>query len=167
MNRFLPFFIFLSALANAQDSARLDCSLVRETDPYTKEVSLSTGFFEVRNASIDMSANRHEFDIFFTVSGSEKCFDLNSTAVIYFEGSKMKFTARNGGTMNCDGYFHIVFKNSASIPSLLQKMSTQSISQIVLTGSNRKETVITLGEDSQKFRQFLACVVQEGRRLPK
>jgi hypothetical protein len=97
----------------------------------------------------------------------DKCFDNNSTAMIFFENTKMKLSARNGGSMNCDGYFHIIFKNSATNTSLLQKMMSQPISRIVFTGNNKKETTIDFGNVQQTFKDLLNCTVTEGKKLIK
>ena len=152
-------------LVRGQEAA--PCELNRETDPYTKETVISTGFFDLKDATVDISANRFEIDIFFSLTGTDKCFDNNSTAMIYFENTKVKLTARNGGSMNCDGYFHIIFKNSATNTSLLQKMMSQPISRIVFTGNNKKETAIPFGDDQTRFKDLLNCVVGEGKKLIK
>src|SRR5688500_12988246 len=126
------FFVLILALPllSAAQEIPVDCKLHRDNDPYTKETVLSTGFFDVDVASVDISANRFEIDIFLTVSNN--CFDNNSTAMIFFEGSKLKLTARNAGSMNCDGNFHIIFKNSTTPTTLLQKMMNQKVSEIRL-----------------------------------
>jgi len=163
MRCFFVLILALPFLASAQETLGGDCKLHRDSDPYTKETVLSTGFFSVDIASVDISANRFEIDLFFTVSNN--CFDNNSTALIFFEGSKLKLTARNAGSMNCDGNFHIIFKNSATHPSLLQKMMNQKIAEIRLVGSNKKETVVSFLPDQQKFSELLKCLVTEGKKL--
>jgi hypothetical protein len=157
--------MFLPFLSTAQEP--VPCELNRETDPYTKETVVSTGFFTLENATVDISASRFEIDIFFSIVGTDNCFDNNSTAMIFFEGSKLKLTARNAGSMNCDGYFHIIFKNSPTNPSLLQKMMGQKVSQVLFTGNNKKETVISFGPDQDVFKGMLNCVVAEGKQLIK
>src|SRR5690349_22014929 len=86
-----------------------DCKLVRETDPYTKETKLSSGFVTLQGGSLTIDADSKELDFFFVVP--DKCFTDAATVLIYFEGSKNKTTYRNTGSMNCDGYFHFIFRN--------------------------------------------------------
>jgi hypothetical protein len=98
MKSILLLMLIFPFLAPAQEAT--PCELNRETDPYTKETVISTGFFDLKDATVDISANRFEIDIFFSITGMDKCFDNNSTAMIFFENTKMKLSARNGGSMN-------------------------------------------------------------------
>src|SRR5258705_12168933 len=90
-----------------------DCKIKRTTDPYTKEVRLSTGFMQLDGASLSIEADGKEIDFFFSMDGKEKCFTDASTAVIIYEGTKMKGSFKNGGPVNCEGIFHIIFRNLA------------------------------------------------------
>src|ERR1700687_2812503 len=87
-----------------------NCQINRETDPYTRETKMSTGFISLPEASVSIDADSREIDLFFTLSGNDKCFDNNSTALVFFEGTKAKMNYRNSGTMNCEGFFHITFR---------------------------------------------------------
>jgi hypothetical protein len=145
-----------------------DCKLNKETDPYTKETKISTGFIQLNGGSVTIDADKLEVDVFFTLDGSDKCFDNNSTAAIYFEGAKVKMTMRNSGSMNCEGFFHFTFKNTATTTSLLQKLSTQKLNYIVFTGNNKKETKINLTpEQQQMFLSFTNCLVDDAKTLIK
>lgn len=145
-----------------------DCQLNRETDPYTKETKLSTGFISLRGGSVTIDADSREIDIFFSVGGTDKCFDNNSMAAVFFEGSKIKQSYRNAGTMNCDGYFHFNFKNAAATSTLLQKLTTQKIASIVFTGNNKTETKLTLSPEQQEtLMQLSSCLVKEAKTLLK
>src|SRR6185503_10202965 len=84
-----------------------DCKVNKETDPFTKETKLSTGFIPWKEASVTIDADSKEIDLFFTLSGTDLCFDNNGTVALFFEGTKVKQTYRNGGSMNCEGFFHI------------------------------------------------------------
>jgi hypothetical protein len=68
--------------------------------------------------------------------------------------------------MNCDGIFTIVFRNSTTTPSVLQKMTQQKLTSIVLTDNNKKKIDINLKDDEkQKFQEKLGCLVKEAKVL--
>lgn len=143
-----------------------DCTLSRETDPYTKATRLSTGFMFFSGASLSIDADATEVDLMFSMEGANRCFDNNSTAVIHFEGSKVKMNLRNAGTMNCEGLFHFIYKNGKQTNSQLQKLTTQKISQIVFTGSDKKEiTVLLSPQDQNLLIRLGTCLVNEAKTL--
>ncbi len=163
MKLLLLFAFFVSTAAAAQE-----CKLIKETDPYTKETLLSTGFIFVTGGSVTVDANSKEIDVLFSIAGADKCYDNNSTAVIYFEGSKVKTTLRNGGTMNCEGLFHFIFKNSSSTTTVLKKITTQKITHVVFTGNNKKETTLSISPQQQDALLLLAnCLVTDAKTLIK
>jgi hypothetical protein len=154
---------FFSASVSAQD-----CKLIKETDPYTKEIKLSTGFILLNGASVTIDADSKEIDILFSIEGTDKCFDNNSTAVIMFEGSKTKTSLRNGGTMNCEGLFHFIFKNSVTPTSVLKKISTQKITQIIFTGGSKKQTIVNVAPQVQQTLITLTtCLLNDAKALIK
>ncbi len=160
--------IFFTGNAFSQDTTAKACKLLRETDPYTKLTKLSTGFIEFDGGSVTFDADSKEIDVLFSISGVDKCYDNNSIAYLLFEGSKTKSSNRNGGSMNCEGLFHFIFKNAVGTTSLLQKMTTQKITQIIFTGNNKKETTVTIGEQDRKMLMDLAaCLVTEAKTLIK
>lgn len=157
-----PFF------ALAQDSTAINCKLINSTDPYTKETKLSTGFIYLKGASVTIDADSKEIDVLFSIEGIDKCFDNNSTAAIFFEGVKTKMTSRNGGTMNCEGLFHFIFRNTALTTTILQKMMTQKINHIVFTGNGKKESIVTVKpETQQQLMDQATCLVNEAKSLIK
>ena len=154
---------FISSVVSAQE-----CKLKKETDPFTKETKLSTGFIFLKGGSVTVDADSKEIDILFSIEGIDKCFDNNSTAVIFFEGSKVKTTFRNGGTMNCEGLFHFIFKNSVSTNSQLKKITTQKITQIIFTGNGKKESFVNVAPaEQQKLIDLVTCLVNDGKALIK
>lgn len=158
-------FPFFSA---AQDPIAIGCKLNRETDPFTKEIKISTGFIPMDGGLVTIDATSAEIDFLFSIEGADRCFDNNSMATIFFEGIKLKLTNRNGGTMNCEGLFHFIFKNTSTVPSLLTKMTTQKINHIVFTGNNKKESAINLSPaDQQLFMSLAECLVKEAKTLIK
>ena len=146
--------------------AAQECKVKKTTDPYTKEIRLSSGFIQLDGGSVTIDADSKEIDILFSVEGTDVCFDNNSSVFIFFEGSKSKGSIRNGGSMNCEGLFHFIFKNSASTTSLLNRMMTQKITHIVFSGNNKKETTVTVGPLEQDVvKNFTSCVVNEAKSL--
>jgi hypothetical protein len=161
MRSIIAIFLLFSLQASAQE-----CKLNRTADPYTKEKRISSGFVQLEGGSVTIDASKPEIDILFSIEGADKCYDNNSTAYIFFEGSKSKASVRNGGTMNCEGLFHFIFRNSNSVTTLLNRMMTQKITHIVFTGNNKKETTITFGPlEQDAVKNFAACVVNEAKLL--
>jgi hypothetical protein len=137
-------------------------------DPFTKEVKLSTGFIPLDGGSVTMDATKAEIDFLFTIDGVDRCFDNNSMAMVFFDGTKLKLSTRNGGTMNCEGLFHFIFRNTASLPSMLTKMTTQKINHITFTGNNKKVSTINLSPaDQQLFMSLAECLVNASKELIK
>lgn len=143
-----------------------ECKLLKETDPYTKETKLSSGFIEMQQASVNIIADDKEIDFFFIVN--DRCFNDASTVFVYFEGSKVKTTYRNSGSVNCDGYFHFKFRNSATTQSPVQKMATQKIAQFVFTDNTKKQVIVSLLPDQQAvLMKTITCIASEAKSLIK
>lgn len=161
----LALFLSLSGFLGAQDS--VVCKLIKETDPYTKEIKLSSGFIGLDGASVTIDADSKEIIFLFSIETADKCLDNNSTADLFFEGIKSKTMTRNAGTMNCEGLFQLVFKNSNSSPTtILQRLTTKKLTQIIFTGNSKKPITVNLGIKEQEALQYLAnCVLTEGRQL--
>ena len=168
MKKIVALLLLVPLFSAAQDTTATACKLIKETDPFTKETRLSTGFINLKGGSVSIDADSKEIDVLFSIEGSDKCFDNNSNAAIFFEGVKAKFTSRNGGTMNCEGLFHFIFKNTALTTTLLQKIMTQKLSQIIFTGNNKKESFITINPaDQEKLMVLATCLVNEAKLLIK
>jgi hypothetical protein len=145
-----------------------DCNLKKTTDPYTKETRYSSGLIALKGAGLSIDGDSKEINFFFTVDSKEKCFNDACTAVIIYEGTKQKATFRNSGPMNCDGFFHIIFKNGVATPTLLQRLVTQKIISIEINDSNKAKTTIYLSpEEQQKISTYGSCVVNESKALVK
>lgn len=152
----------------AQDTAVVNCKLHSETDPFTKETKLSTGFLSLSGGAVTIDATTPEVDLLFALKGREVCFDNNSTAFIFFEGTKSKLTIRNGGTMNCEGLFHFIFKNTAATQTNLNKLATQKINRIVFNTTGKAElTIIVKPEMQEPLKQNIQCLVDEAKKLIK
>jgi hypothetical protein len=153
---------FLTLCAFCQD----ECKLIKDSDPYTKEVKLSSGFISLQGGSVTIDADSKEIDFFFVID--DKCFDNLSTVSIFLEGSKVKTTYSNAGNMNCTGYFHFKYRNSATTPTQMNKMATQKISQLIFKGTDKKETVISLLPAQQEMlMKAVACMAAEAPKLVK
>ena len=148
-----------------------DCKLKKTTDPYTKEAQLSTGFIQMDGASLAINADNKEIDFFFSMDGKEKCLTDGSSVIVNYEGKKVKATFRNNGPVNCDGIFHIIFKNLATTPTLLQRLITQKIISIqFINENNSKKPVLSLDLSEEQQQSIMTkgdCLVKEAKTLIK
>ena len=148
--------------------AAQDCKVKKTTDPYTKEVKVSTGLMQFAGASLSIDADSKEIDFLFSMDGKEKCFSDASVALVLYEGTKMKGNFRNGGPVNCEGFFHIIFRNGAVTPALLQRLITQKIASIQFTGNNKSQTTVTFSPEDQQILMTRAdCLIKEAKTLVK
>lgn len=164
MKKLLLALFFTPLILNAQD-----CKLNRETDPFTKETKLSTGFIFFDGGSVTVDADSKEINILFSIEGKDRCFDDNTTVEFYFEGLKGKTSSRNAGTMNCEGLFQLVFKNTANTPTtLLQRILSRKVTQVIFTAEGKKPLALTIGEKEQAALMSLSnCLVTEAKTLIK
>lgn len=166
MNRItlLAITILLTTGIKAQE-----CNLFKDIDTYSKQEKLSTGFIAVNGATFTIDATKTEIDFLITTTKGDKCFDSNTSAVILFADGKQKFTLRNNGTMNCDGDFHAVGRNTATvIPSFLQRLTKQKVQKITIKGRDGKDIEITLNEtQQQQFFDLATCMAAQAKTLVK
>jgi len=164
MKLFVFLITFLPFAVTAQD-----CQIKKETDQFTREPKLSTGFIPLQLCSLSIDADKKMFDFFFTLEGADRCFDDNSTVVVVFDGNKQKSTFRNSGSMNCEGLFHFTVRNGPETPFAVKRFSTQKVSQLIFTGNNNKKpAVITLtAAQQQSFMQVAGCIATEAKSLVK
>jgi len=131
------------------------CKLKKTQDPYTKELKFSTGFIPIGTARVSIQATKLEIDFLFSL-GDGICLDDKTTATVFYPGTKVKTNLKNSGTMNCDGLFHLNFKNQANPNSYLQNLFNKQVSSIKFIDNTKKETVIELtGEQQQTFKAFV------------
>lgn len=160
------FILLLFPLASfAQDT----CGLKKTKDPFTNLTKLSTGFknFDGNGLSVSIAADATptEIDFFIWIKNDGKCFDAESSAQLLWEGERQKTTLKNSGSMNCEGAFHFVFKNTATTNSWLNRMMTKKVATIRLT-NDKIETVITFTEEQKVlFQKMVNCIVKEGKGL--
>lgn len=147
-----------------------DCMLKKSADPFTHETKLSTGFQNFTGngvtVSISADATAKEIDFFVWIKTPGKCFDAESTAQVIFEGERSRTNLRNAGSMNCDGAFHFVFKNTPTTASWLNRMTTKKIATIKFTGTGEKETVLSFSDEQKAlFQSMASCIATEAKTL--
>jgi hypothetical protein len=161
----LYLFLVVGLLQSVGVLLAQDCNLIKETDPFTRQTRVSTGFMELTGASMVADADSKEIDIMITFK-TDRCFDDGCTAMIYFEGGKQKLSLRNGGTMNCEGLFHFIFRNGPTVNYQLKKMATQPISHMEFVDRNDKKIPVTLSVAQQeKLLQVLRCFIDQAPSL--
>ena len=144
-----------------------DCNLKKGKDDITSKPTLSTGFIELQGNTLSIDINSKEIDFFFVLtSPAVKCLDEATEVTMVYEGGKQKQEFKNYGSMNCDGIFHIIFKNSAYTNSLLQRLAAKKIVSIQFTGSNPKPYIISmLPEQQQMLQATINCVIKEAKTV--
>jgi hypothetical protein len=161
-------FLVVSVLAIGAFGGSLqaqDCTLLRETDPYTKLTRISSGFLDLSGASVTVDADKKEIDILFSFK-TDRCFEDGSTAVISFTDTKLKLNLRHAGTMNCEGLFHFIFKNGPTVNYQLKKLATMKVNQIIFKDRNEKEIPVLLNSEMQEaFLRAVQCVSTEALTL--
>lgn len=150
-------------------SQEQDCKVKKSVDPYTREAKVSSGAIRLDGATLTIHADSKEIDFFFTMDAKEKCFNDQSTAIVLYDGkAKQKATFRNSGSMNCDGFFHFIFRNTAATPALLQKLITQKIISIQINDTNKGQVMLVLSPEQQDA--IIAkggCLITEAKKLIK
>jgi hypothetical protein len=166
MKTLLLLLLISPLISSAQDS----CQLKRETDQFTHETRITTGFipFNVSGIplSISVDATKAEIDFFLWIRNDSKCFDENSTIQLIFEGDKLKSNFKNTGSMNCEGAFHFTFRNSKSTATQLKRMTEKRINSIKLTGNDKSVTEISFSEEQkQMLLKMATCVATQAKTL--
>jgi len=145
-------------------SVAQNCNLKTTRDPYTKEIKITTGMVTLNSGQYSIEATKTGIDFMFSLQG--KCFDDASTASAFFEGTKLKTNFRNSGTMNCDGLFHISFRNTNPTQTALQNLGSKKVSSIRFKDNTGKETGISLTADQQQtFMDYISCIITESQKL--
>jgi len=167
MKNFFLLLFLLPLLASAQDT----CHLKRETDPFSHLTKVTTGFIvfktEAGQVSISVDATPNDVDVFIWLTSNPKCFDDQSTVQINYDGDRLKGNFRNGGSMNCEGTFHINFRNVVNTPSNLERMTSRKIKSLRLTGNNGVTDITFTEEQKQQLMRMVGCVVRESKTLLK
>src|SRR5215212_3160278 len=86
-----------------------DCTLKKEKDQFSQQERLTTGFMQLTNCRLSITADSKELDFFFS-AGADKCFDENATLTVVYDDGHSKTNFRNTGSMNCEGLFHFTVR---------------------------------------------------------
>jgi hypothetical protein len=154
-------------LSRAQDS----CKLKRETDPFTHQTKVSTGFVPFTangvQVSISVDATPTDIDFFIWLTADPKCFDDQSSIQINYDGDRLKTNFKNSGSMNCEGAFHFTFRNTEGTPTNLQRLTDKKISSLKLTNGKITTDIVFNDEQKKKLMLMAGCVVREAKTLIK
>ncbi len=162
MKNFIILLLFIPLFGMAQD-----CELKDEKDQFNQDPRLTTGFKEFSGGTEEflftVTADKRDVDLFFSLTTPNGiCFDDYSRAVVVFEGGKQRATFKNGGTTNCKGNFHFVFKNQESLHTQLQNLSIKKIQSITITGNNEKKSELTPTKEEQELiMNMISCMLKE------
>ena len=162
----MKYIIFFACLLPLSLLAQ-DCNLKKGKDAITSKPTLSTGFIDLPNTTLSIDMNSKEIDFFFVLDNrAVKCLDEETEVVVLFEGGKLKVQFKNSGSMNCDGIFHIIFKNSAYTPSQLTKLGSKKIIGLQITSTNPKPYIINFTPAQQQIlMNTISCVIKEAKTV--
>ncbi|MFL5740955.1 MAG: hypothetical protein ACJ75B_12105 [Flavisolibacter sp.] len=167
MKNILTLLILLPLFSAAQDT----CHLRKETDPFTHQVRISTGFVpfvsDGLKVSISVDATATDVDFFIWITSDPKCFDEASTIQINYEGDRLKANFKNSGDMNCEGAFHFSFRNTTATASNLERLTSRKISSIRLANGKVLTDISFTDQQKQIFMRMARCVVTEAKSLIK
>lgn len=168
MRNFLILIFFIPIFSQAQDT----CKLKKETDPFTHQTKVSTGFIPfISNGiklSISIDATSSEIDFFLWIQNESKCFDNTSTIQVNYEGERLKANFKNTGSMNCEGAFHFTFRNTIAPASNLERLASKKVSSIRMTGNGKTITDISFTEEQKiQLSRMASCVIKEAKTLIK
>ena len=69
--------------------------------------------------------------------------------------------------MNCEGMFHVTFRNVRTTPSALNKLATLKISSINFKGNGKPIEIKLKDEEKIAIMQMAKCLVDESKTLLK
>lgn len=154
-------FLFMPLFSFSQD-----CRLKDVKDAFNQDPRLTTGFKTFGEGNnmfmVSVSADKREIDVFFALTESPACYDEFSRAVLIYEGGKQKNTFKNGGTRNCKGYFHFIFKNSETLHTSLKNLASRKVIRMEITANDDSKKVIEIDEKDQVIIQsMINCVLEQ------
>ena len=159
MKHFLLFFLSLPLFALSQD-----CLIKKEKDQFTQAERLTTGFIQLTNSRLSITADTKELDFFIAVSGN-KCFDDATTLSVVYDDGRTKSNFRSSGSMNCEGLFHFIIRNTPTTNTNLQRMTTKKIKALVLTNGKEVTSILLNEEQQQVLQSAAACMATEAKTL--
>jgi len=168
MKKIFCILFLLPLIISAQDT----CQLKRETDPFTHETKISTGFVSFLSGgtrvSISIDGTKSEIDFFIWFTNDSKCFDDESTVQVNYEGDRLKANFKNTGSMNCEGAFHFSFRNTPATASNLKRLTDRKVASFHIVGANKTVAdIVFTPEQKEKFMRMASCVVNASKVLIK
>jgi hypothetical protein len=164
MKKWMLLLALLPSFAFAQE-----CKIRKEIDQFSQLPKLTSGMVKFDTDvpfQLSTDATKTDITLLFLVknSGDSKCFDDESTLVLTFEGNKSKQTLRNNGPMNCDGYFHLNYRNSAT-STQMKRLTTQKITSMTFI-SGKTQTIINLNEQQRaQLQTMMSCISTQAPTL--
>jgi len=164
MKKWMLFFLLLPTFAFAQE-----CKIRKEVDQFSQLPKLTSGMVRFNTDvpfQLSTDATKTDVTLIFLLknAGDAKCFDDESTLLLQFEGKGMKLTLRNAGPMNCDGYFHLNYRNSAT-STQMKRLTNQKIATMTFI-SGKTQTVVNLNEEQRTLLQtMISCIAVQAPTL--
>jgi TATA-box binding protein (TBP) (component of TFIID and TFIIIB) len=69
--------------------------------------------------------------------------------------------------MNCEGYFQLNYRNTATASSALKRLTTQKINVLTFTSGKTVTTINLTVEQKEKFQKMATCIANEAPSLLK
>jgi len=143
-----------------------DCTLKKEKDQFSQRERLTTGFMQLTNSKLSITADDKELD-FFIAAPKDKCFDDASTLSVVYDDGRTKSNFRNSGSMNCEGLFHFTIRNTATPNFNLQRMATKKIKALVLTNGKIVTSILLNEEQQLQLQKAADCMSREAKTMLK
>jgi hypothetical protein len=163
-------YIFAFALLFPLAVFSQQCSLKKELDQFSQKPKITTGFMKLGSGTLSLSidATATDIDFLFTFSNKDTplCFDDASTVAFHFDSTRSRANFRNSGSMNCEGVFHMMFRNTATTPYGLNRLGTTKVAAIKITGTDKKMIDINLtNEEKEQLMKMVSCIATEAKTL--
>ena len=170
MKKLLFVFFLLPLFSIAQD-----CNLKKEVDAISSQQKWTIGFVPFNSSgiqlSISMEASATEINLLFLIENPTPCFKDESTAMAFFEGTRVKVNLKNNaGGENCQGIFQMMFRNAAVTPPNLEKLSQKKISSIQFKINPEDEKMINVNLNAaqqQQLMDMLLCIIKQAKTIFK
>jgi hypothetical protein len=168
MKQLLVLLFFVPLFSKAQE-----CNLNKVVDKFSQQPKYTTGLVTFQSGKgtfqLSIDVNATEIDLMFSLAnaGDNKCFDDQSTATATFENGRTRLFLRNSGTMNCDGYFHLTYRNTPMVNYNLQRLGNMKVASIKFV-SGKNTTEVTLDDQGKQTLQTMVnCIIKQAPMLIK
>ena len=157
-------YLFLLLIGLPVSLFAQDCRIKKEKDQFSQQERLTTGFIQLTNCRLSITADSKELDFLFSL-GPDKCFDENSTLTVVYDDGHTKTNLRNTGSMNCEGLFHFTVRNTTTTNYNLDRLTTKKVKAFVLTNANVTTTVLLNPDQQQMIQTAAGCMAKEAKTL--